>query len=130
MAIPRALEGETILVVEDEMAMLKMTMMMLRGLGYGVLTSNLPGQAIELACECPGQTHLLITDVIMPEMNGRDLAQKLLPLYPDIKHLFMSGYTSNVIAHHGILEEGVIFIQKPFTLKDLAIKVRQTLSDN
>ena len=73
---------------------------------------------------------LLITDVVMPEMNGRDLAKNLLSLYPRIKRLFMSGYTANVISHHGVLDEGVHFIQKPFSLKDMAAKVRQTLEPN
>ena len=69
-----------------------------------------------------------MTDVVMPEMNGRDLAKNLLSLYPDLKCLFMSGYTANVIAHHGVLDEGVHFIQKPFAVKDLADKVRGALS--
>jgi len=63
----------------------------------------------------------------MPEMNGRDLAKNLLSLYPGLKRLFMSGYTANVIAHHGVLDEGVHFMQKPFTLADLAVKVREAL---
>jgi len=70
-----------------------------------------------------------MTDVVMPEMNGRDLARNLLFLYPDIKRLFMSGYTANVIAHHGLLDEGVHFIQKPFTMQDLATKIRNVLMD-
>jgi len=65
--------------------------------------------------------------VVMPEMNGRDLARNLLSLYPDLKRLFMSGYTANVIARHGVLNEGVHFIQKPFTMKDLAAKIRNVL---
>jgi len=68
-----------------------------------------------------------MTDVIMPEMNGRDLARNLLSLYPNIKRLFMSGYTANVIAHHGVLDEGVHFIQKPFTKKELTVKIREVL---
>jgi len=71
-----------------------------------------------------------MTDVVMPEMNGRDLARNMLSLYPDLKRLFMSGYTANVIAHHGVLDEGVQFIQKPFSKQDLAIKVRKTLDEN
>ena len=65
----------------------------------------------------------------MPEMNGRELAKSLLPLYPNIKRLFMSGYTADVIAHHGVLDKGVHFIQKPVPLKDLAAKVREVLDD-
>jgi FixJ family two-component response regulator len=67
--------------------------------------------------------------VVMPEMNGRDLAKNLLSLYPDLKRLFMSGYTANVIAHHGVLDEGVQFIHKPFSKQDLAIKVRKVLDE-
>jgi len=68
-----------------------------------------------------------MTDVVMPEMNGRDLANKLLDLYPHLKRLFTSGYTADVIAHHGVLDEGVYFIQKPFSIKALAAKVREVL---
>ena len=70
---------------------------------------------------------LLITDVVMPEMNGRDLAKRLLSLYPGIKRLFISGYTADIIAHHGILEEAVNFLQKPFSLKELGAKVHEIL---
>jgi YesN/AraC family two-component response regulator len=68
-----------------------------------------------------------MTDVVMPEMNGRELAGNLLSRFPDLKRLFMSGYTANVIAHHGVLDEGVHFIQKPFSMKDLAGKLREAL---
>jgi FixJ family two-component response regulator len=68
-----------------------------------------------------------MTDVVMPEMNGRDLAGKLTALYPDIRLMFMSGYTANVIAHHGVLDAGVAFIQKPFSMTDLMVKVREVL---
>ena len=85
------------------------------------------GEAIKKAREYPGEIHLLMTDVIMPEMNGRDLAKNLLPLYPNMKRLFMSGYTADVIAHHGVLDKGVHFIQKPFSLTGLAAKVREVL---
>lgn len=71
--------------------------------------------------------HLLITYVLMPEMNGRDLANKLTALYPALKCLFMSGYTADIIARQGVLDEGVHFIQKPFTTKDLTDKVQQVL---
>jgi len=120
--------GETVLVVEDEPSIISMTKMMLENLGYGVLTANSPGEAARLAEEYSGDIHLLLTDVVMPEMNGRDLADQLSGFYPAIKVLFMSGYTTNVIAHHGILEEGVHFIQKPFSIKDLAAKVHEALT--
>ena len=90
-------------------------------------TGFLPGEYVLLAEEHAGEIHLLLTDVVMPKMNGRDLAKKLLSLYPSLKHLFMSGYTANVIAHQGVLDEGVYFIQKPFSIKDLAAKVRDVL---
>ncbi|RJP74691.1 MAG: PAS domain S-box protein [Desulfobacteraceae bacterium] len=120
--------SETILLVEDEPAILKMTKTMLERLGYTMLTANTPGRAMDLARKHAGGIHLLMTDVVMPEMNGRDLASNLLSLYPGLKCLFMSGYTADVIAHHGMLNEGMRFIQKPFSKKDLAVKVREALS--
>ena len=121
---------ETILLVEDEPMILEMTTAMLELQGYTVLPANSAGQAIGLAREHAGKIHLLMTDVVMPEMNGRDLARNLLPIYPHLKRLFMSGYTANVIAHHGVLDEGVHFLQKPFTMQDLSIKIREALGDN
>jgi two-component system cell cycle sensor histidine kinase/response regulator CckA len=118
---------ETVLVVEDEQMLLKMTQAMLKALGYVVLIAATPGEAIRLAEEHAGEIDLLMTDVVMPEMNGRELAKRLLSLYPNLKRLFMSGYTANVIAHHGVLEQGVHFIQKPFSMQDLATKVREAL---
>ncbi len=125
-----AIGHETILLAEDEPTILHMTKRMLEKMGYPVLAAATPGEAIRLAEQHAGEIHLLITDVVMPEMNGRDLARKLLSLYPDIRRLFMSGYTANVIAHHGVLDEGVHFIQKPFSMKDLGAKVRETLDGN
>lgn len=122
--------NETILLVEDELAILTMTTRMLERLGYNVLTANTAAAAINLAQNYSDKIHLLITDVIMPEMNGRTLADQLLLTYPTLKSLFMSGYTSNIIAQHGVLAEGVFFIQKPFTKQDLAIKVREALHKN
>jgi DNA-binding response OmpR family regulator len=113
--------------VEDEPAILKLTRMMLEKQGYTVLPASTPGEAMHLARERAGEIHLLMTDVVMPEMNGRDLARTLLSLYPRLKSLFMSGHTADVIARHGALEEGVSFIQKPFSTKDLAARVRETL---
>lgn len=120
---------ETILLVEDEPSILKMTKMMLERTGYMVLAAGTPGEAIALAREHAGEIHLLMTDVVMPEMNGRDLAKNLFSLYPNLKRLFMSGYTANVIAHHGVLDEGVNFIQKPFSKEQLGVKVREVLDD-
>jgi len=118
---------EIVLLVEDESMLLEMFQAMLEKLEYTVLVAGTPGEAIRLAEEHAGEIHLLMTDVVMPEMNGRDLAKRLLSLYPNIKRLFMSGYTADVIAHHGVLDEGMHFIQKPFTLKELALKVRKAL---
>ncbi|MDP3478123.1 MAG: PAS domain S-box protein [Desulfoprunum sp.] len=120
--------GETILVVEDEPAILNLSKAMLESLGYAVLTANTTGEAMQLAKAQAGKIDLLIIDVVMPEMNGRELADQLQSLFPDIKILFMSGYTADVIAHHGVLAEGVCFIQKPLFRQDLAAKVHEVLA--
>ncbi len=119
--------SETIILVEDEPAILSMTTIMLERLGYTVLTAATPGEAIRAAREHAGTIHLLMTDVVMPEMNGRELFGNLLSIYPNLKCLFMSGYTANVIAHRGVLEESVYFIQKPFSMWNLSVKVREVL---
>jgi PAS domain S-box-containing protein len=118
---------ETVLMVEDEPAILDLGKQMLELQGYRVLAAGTPGEAIRLAEEHMGEIHLLMTDVVMPEMNGRDLASKLLSLYPGLKRLFMSGYTADAIAHHGVLDEGIHFIQKPFSFDALVAKVREAL---
>jgi len=118
---------ETVLLVEDNEALLKMGKMMLEELGYAVLTTGSPNEAIELAEQYAGDIHLVLTDVVMPEMSGRDLQRRLSALWPSLKFLFMSGYTANVIAHRGILDEGVHFLQKPFHMEVLATKVREAL---
>jgi CheY-like chemotaxis protein len=117
----------TILLLEDEPALMRLGEAMLEKLGYQVLAVASPNEAIRLAEEHNGNINLLITDVIMPEMNGRQLAARVQAFRPRLKVLFMSGYTSNVIAHRGVLEEGVHFIQKPFSLKELAAKIRQAM---
>jgi PAS domain S-box-containing protein len=119
---------ETILVVEDNSMILDITKAMLELQGYTVLPAATPGEALRMAHTHAGAIHLLMTDVIMPEMNGRDLASKLQALSPGLKCLFMSGYTANVIAHHGVLDEGVHFIAKPFSVHELAVKVGETLA--
>ncbi len=118
---------ETILLVEDEPAILKMTTIMLEGGGYTVIAARSPSEAIRLAREHQGEIDLLLTDVVMPEMNGRDLADTLLSVYPGIRRLFMSGYTANVIARYGVLGKDEHFIQKPFSLKDLGRTLREVL---
>lgn len=124
--IPRGC-GETVLLVEDEWTLLEMTRKMLEVQGYTVLAANAPVEAIRLVEEHAGAIDLLMTDVVMPGMNGRDLAERIRPTRPAMKCLFISGYTANVIAHHGVLDEGVQFIQKPFSIKELATKVRAVL---
>ncbi len=121
--------GETVLLVEDEPAILNMGKIMLEQLGYRVLAADMPDEAIRMAEEHAGEIQLLITDVVMPNMNGRELAERLQSLYPSMKSLFMSGYTADVVAHDGVLDKSVHFIQKPFSLRNLAVKVRQTLKE-
>ena len=118
---------ETVLLVEDESAILKMAERMLELQGYTVLAAATPGEATRLVTAHASEIRLLITDVIMPEMNGQELGTSLLSLCPGLKCLFMSGYTADVIAHHGVLDEGVHFIQKPFSSKELGFKVREAL---
>lgn len=102
-------------------------MMMLQRLGYSVISAATPGEAIQIANETGEKIQLFITDVVMPEMTGRDLADRLREIRPDMKCLFMSGYTANVIVHQGVLDKGVNFLQKPFSLQYLAEKIRQVL---
>jgi PAS domain S-box-containing protein len=118
---------ETILLVEDESTILRMTRMMLERKGYTVLSAATPAEAMEKAKIHSSAIDLLMTDVVMPEMNGRDLAGQITALYPDIRLLFMSGYTADVIAHQGVLDDGVAFIQKPFSMADMTVKVREVL---
>ncbi len=112
------------------MTLLKMGRMMLEKLGYNVLTAGTPGEALQLVRESGDKIDLLITDVVMPEMNGLELSRLIKDRCPRIKTLFMSGYTANLIAHHGVLEEGVHFLEKPFSLKTLDAGVRKALTEN
>ena len=100
---------------------------MLQRLGYFVLAASSPHEAIRLAGEYTGDIHLLMTDVIMPEMNGWDLAKRLLPRQTGLKCLFMSGYPANIIADQGKVNTGVHFIQKPFSPKALSAKILDIL---
>jgi PAS domain S-box-containing protein len=118
---------ETILLVEDEPAILAMTTLLLTRQGYSVLQANTPGNAVYLATEHPGEIQLLITDVVLPEMNGLELAEILGALHPGMRRLFMSGYPAGIIARHGLINDGLNFIHKPFSLPDLAAKVREVL---
>jgi DNA-binding NtrC family response regulator len=115
------------LLVEDELGLLKMAQTMLERKGYRVLAASTPEKAVRFAEEHAGDIHLVVTDVVMPEMTGKELIDRLHGLFPDLKVLFMSGYTADVIARHGVLEHDIRFIQKPFSDKNLALKVRETL---
>lgn len=122
---PMARGSETILLVEDEATILGMTTMMLKNLGYTVLSAASPAEAIRLASAHANRIDLLMTDVVMPGMNGKDLAEDLRSRQPDLKCLFMSGYSADIIAPNGVLGTGVHFIQKPFSLRDCAARVRE-----
>ena len=122
--------GETILLVEDEASILKLVKRMLADLGYRVLATSSPLEAIDLAQKHPEQIALLVTDVVLPEMNGRDLAARMQNDQPELKCLYMSGYTANVIAHHGVLDKDIQFIDKPFSKKDFGHKIARILADS
>src|SRR5690606_3393905 len=117
---------ETILVVEDEEMVRQLVCETLAAYGYEVLEAQSPAEALHLAATHPG-IQLMLTDVIMPELNGRELAQQVAALNPATKILFMSGYTDDVVVRHGVLESGVNFLQKPFTVQSLTQKVREVL---
>ncbi len=123
-----SMEGtETILIVEDEKQVLSLANKILKRYGYEVLAASVPEDACLLAEKHEGRIQLLVTDVIMPGMNGKELQQRIEELKPGIKTLFMSGYTAEVITKRGMLEEGVDFLQKPFSVTSLVGKVRQVL---
>lgn len=119
--------GETVLVVEDDPAILELVGRILGKLGYAVLSAPGPREALDLGRRHEGTIDLLLTDIIMPEMNGRELTERLRAERPGLEVLYMSGYTANVIAHSGVIEDGVNFIAKPFTIGDLALRVRKVL---
>ncbi|MBU0514180.1 MAG: response regulator, partial [Proteobacteria bacterium] len=121
--------SETILVVEDEPMVRKLTSVVLEKQGYRVLEASSGGEALFLCEQQPGPIHLVLTDVVMPNMSGRDLADRLKASHPEIRVMFMSGYTDDAIADHGVVEEGVHLIGKPFAPIDLARKVRMVLDE-
>ena len=118
---------ETVLLVEDDDALRHMVKKALARAGYQMLVADSPEQAIALEAGHAGDIDLLLSDVVMPEMNGKVLYESLSAARPGLRVLFMSGYTENVIAHKGILKHGIDFIQKPFSIKDLKSKVREAL---
>ena len=118
---------ETVLLVEDEPSVRNLTAMMLDRLGYAVIVAATPSEALDLAERHAGRFALLMTDVVMPEMNGLELANRLLLQDPRIKRLFMSGHTAEVIAPYGVLDNRTFFIAKPFSSQGLAAKLREVL---
>ncbi len=118
---------ETVLVVEDEQILLEFVGTVLEEQGYNVLSAVTPAEALIIAHEYNSPIHLLITDMVMPGMNGRDLKEALSPLYPDIKTLYMSGYTADIIALKEIIDEDTAFLQKPFSINALTVMVRQVI---
>jgi CheY-like chemotaxis protein/two-component sensor histidine kinase len=124
---PTTRGDETVLVVEDDPAVLKYTRKALENQGYTVLTACNPEEALAHARDSARRVDLLLTDVVMPEMNGAQLHEQLSAILPHLGVLYMSGYTGNVIARHGVLKEGIDFIQKPFDAMELAGRIRQLL---
>jgi two-component system cell cycle sensor histidine kinase/response regulator CckA len=118
---------ETILLVEDEPAVRALAAQVLRGRGYTVLEAINGEEALRLVKGLEPEIVLLVTDVIMPQMNGKELADRLQAIHPALKILYASGYTENTIVHHGVLDPGVAFLSKPFTPTGLAHKVREVL---
>jgi two-component system, cell cycle sensor histidine kinase and response regulator CckA len=118
---------ETILVVEDEPAVRDIVRHVLQARGYSVLQAQDGREALRISEQHDGPIDLLLTDVVMPGMNGRELAGRLASLHPTMPVIFMSGYTDTAVVHHGVLDPGTIFLQKPFTPDALARKVRQVL---
>jgi len=119
---------KALLLVEDDPPVLKMAAIMLREAGYRVLTASTPSEALRLAAHHPGIIDLLITDVIMPEMNGRELSDQLIAAYPGLKRLYISGYTADIIGHHGVFAPGVSFLAKPFSKQELYAKIKEVLA--
>lgn len=121
---------ETVLVVEDQEQVLRLASLMLTRNGYRVLTALSGREALETAGSFPGDIHLVISDVIMPDMNGREVFERLSEVRKGIKILYMSGYPADVIGKHGVLDGGINFLRKPFSVQELTVKVRQVLDNS
>jgi CheY-like chemotaxis protein len=123
-----SLEGsETILLVEDDDEVRAFVKDVLEQCGYRVLVAALPSEAIVVATECGGEIEVLLTDVVMPEMSGRELCEALTARRPEMRTLYMSGYTDEALGHHGVLDEQLALIDKPFTAVELARKLRHLI---
>jgi CheY-like chemotaxis protein len=116
-----------VLLVEDEASLRDISAELLGELGYTVLTAAGPDEALEQCRQHAGPLDLLLTDVVMPSMNGKELADRIKEIKPGVRVLFMSGYTANAIAHHGVLDADVPYLQKPFLLEALAAKIEELL---
>jgi two-component system cell cycle sensor histidine kinase/response regulator CckA len=127
-AVTHAAASETLLLVEDEASVRELLRELLESAGYSVLEASRPAEALELARSREGPIHLLITDVVMPDMTGPELAQRVVQVRPGLRMLFLSGYTEGVIADKGLLADGAHFLQKPFTTDALEVKVRDVLN--
>jgi CheY-like chemotaxis protein len=119
--------SETVLLVEDEEMVRNMTREILQESGYRVLEATHGHEALIVAERHDGPIHLMLSDVVMPQMSGRELAEQLSPVRREMKVLYMSGYTDDAIVHHGVLDEGMAFIEKPFTPNTLTRKLREVL---
>jgi len=119
--------NETILLVEDDEAVRELTEMVLKSYGYNVMVAEDPTHAQKLSDTPETNVSLVVTDVVMPTMSGRELVRRLTDKHPHLRVLYMSGYTDNVITSGGVLEPGLAFLQKPFTPASLASKVREVL---
>ena len=123
----QSLIKETVLLVEDEDGVRSLVREVLKRQGYRVLETRHGGEALVASEQHQGKIDLLLTDVVLAQMSGRDIAKRLCPMRPDMKVLYVSGYTEEAIHHHGVLDPGTAFLQKPFTPSVLARKVREVL---
>ncbi len=121
--------SETVLVVEDDRIVLNLVERILKEQGYDVHSASDGEEALEIAKKIGEGLDILVTDVVMPGMNGRELHRRVTEFCPKVMVLFMSGYTDNVIIHKGFVDDGVKFLQKPFTVRELADKIREALED-
>jgi two-component system cell cycle sensor histidine kinase/response regulator CckA len=124
-SVPRG--TETILLVEDDPQLIQLSSSVLANCGYKVLAAASPEEALTLCRANQGNISLLVTDVVMPQMNGRQLAEEVKRICPKIRMLYVSGYTSNAIVHYGVLDAGLWFLPKPFSLSAFVAKVREVL---